>query len=211
MIEGLGSQLKLDEHQRQPSAQTLYHYGAHRGHWVSPTQSLHCCCAAWLSTNSILEAEVPAIVLSCRQHQQQHCLVLARLHRVVPGRQARRYCVAGEHLTHSTQHMHLWSALFAAHFRSPRLCTCCSCEADTWIRPPHIRLLMAIFVCAAGGLWQRLQVQQRRVAGAAAGEGRARSLGRAPAGHGMTGMAAETWQRKHSQPDRPWLPSASAA
>ena len=31
VIEGLGSQLKLDEHQRQPSAQTLYHYGASEG------------------------------------------------------------------------------------------------------------------------------------------------------------------------------------
>lgn len=28
VIEGLGAQLKLDERQRQPSAQTLYHYGA---------------------------------------------------------------------------------------------------------------------------------------------------------------------------------------
>jgi hypothetical protein len=31
VIEGLGSQLKLNEHQRQPSAQTLYHYGAPEG------------------------------------------------------------------------------------------------------------------------------------------------------------------------------------
>lgn len=38
MIEGLGSQLKLDEHQRQPSAQTLYHYGAAGKFWVSPVQ-----------------------------------------------------------------------------------------------------------------------------------------------------------------------------
>jgi hypothetical protein len=29
VIEGLGAQLQLDERQRQPSAQTLYHYGAH--------------------------------------------------------------------------------------------------------------------------------------------------------------------------------------
>lgn len=27
MIEGLGAQLKLDDRQRQPSAQTLYTYG----------------------------------------------------------------------------------------------------------------------------------------------------------------------------------------
>ena len=43
VIEGLGSQLKLDEHQRQPSAQTLYHYGAPGGHWCR--QCSHCIAA----------------------------------------------------------------------------------------------------------------------------------------------------------------------
>jgi hypothetical protein len=51
---------------------------------------------------------VMLLLLLCRrQHQQQHRVVLAGLHRVVPGRQARRHSVAGERRPLHNTHMHL--------------------------------------------------------------------------------------------------------
>jgi hypothetical protein len=46
VIEGLGSQLKLNEQQRQPSAQTLYHYGAPAGSLVMSQHTHNHCFAA---------------------------------------------------------------------------------------------------------------------------------------------------------------------